>query len=118
MSKEKKVMKPEDIDVDNVQDPRDWIGNLLYLQSLRVEIADILYEKGVLSQKQREGFNFVTNFMFDKKHFLNNIKMFCAIKEIPEETWKEVDGLIRNDERFDVLFPKPEEDDPREKHGL
>lgn len=29
MSKEKKVMKPEDIDVDNVQDPRDWIGDLL-----------------------------------------------------------------------------------------
>lgn len=80
---------------------------LMYYQSLRVEIADILYAKGVLTQKQREGFNFVTNFMYDKPHFLNNIKMFCALRDIPEETWKEIDSLIRNDERFDVLFPEP-----------
>lgn len=77
-----------------------------YLQSLRVEIADILFQKGAISQKQREGFNFVTNFMYDKPHFLNNIKMMCALRDVPEETWKEIDGLIRNDERFDILFPE------------
>ena len=87
-----------------------YADTLMYYQSLRVEIADLLYAKGVISQKQREGFNFVTNFQYDKPHFLNNIKMFCALRDIPEETWKEIDSLIRNDERFDVLFPESMEE--------
>lgn len=80
-------------------------------QALKVEIADILFENDVISQKQREGFNFETNFNHDKRHFLGVIKMFCALKEVPEETWLKVNEKI-SDPRFDCVFldVEPEDD--------
>lgn len=77
-------------------------------QALKVEIADILLKNGAISQKQREKFNFETNFNHTKKDFMLSIKMFCALRDVPEEDYNKIVDIL-NDSRFDCLFLKSEE---------
>lgn len=73
------------------------------IRALKVEVADILYNNGVINQQQREHFNFVTNFEHPKIEFLVGVKAMCALQDIPEETWIKVKDLL-SDERFDIIF--------------
>ena len=77
------------------------------LESLAYLAGSILRSYNIISEKQFKGISVKTFSPYTKSYFLKNIKMRCALTDIPENLWKECDEKLR-DPKFDILF-KPEE---------
>ena len=77
------------------------------IEQLSYLYGSILQSYNVISEKQCKAISPKTFSEYTKKYFIHNIKIRCALPDVPEDKWNELHEKLE-DSRCDVLFKDEE----------